>query len=417
MGEWTSAGKGKYGLRYREHLTKTTGVGRTKRPLRYYMATFKFRGKAISDSFGWEDSFRGGVSTIESIAAQLHANRKMMTPPFTYQEMLKEREASIQAEEEASRQKEAEQERQNKLIYNNMFQAYCLANEHKTSLTQEKSYHKNWISPIIGNKPLSEIDLSDLEQIQSRLLKAGRAPQTLAHIKKIIRQTYNYAIDHDLYFQVPPTDKFLKKNKFDNKRKRYLTPEQVADLLDELKKVSITTYRMALLSVHTGMRFGEIASLEWQHIHTGENKIMVLDSKNDEDRIVYMNNVVRAIFAEMFPGPPSDLVFPARSKEKNKRMKQVSDTFWRCVDKLGLNDGITDRRLKVVFHTLRHSCASWLANDGYSLQTIAKVLGHRTTAMTERYSHISDSSVKDAMRSIGHRAEEQQKINIFDQKD
>ena len=62
-----------------------------------------------------------------------------------------------------------------------------------------------------------------------------------------------------------------------------------------------------------------------------------------------------------------------------------------------LNDGVEDRRMKVVFHTLRHSCASQLAMSGADLPTIQAVLGHKSLAMTERYSHLSNQHIKNAI--------------------
>jgi site-specific recombinase XerD len=51
---------------------------------------------------------------------------------------------------------------------------------------------------------------------------------------------------------------------------------------------------------------------------------------------------------------------------------------------------------------LRHSCASTLVNAGIEIPVIAKILGHKTLSMTMRYSHINDSSVKDAMAVLDH---------------
>ncbi len=90
-------------------------------------------------------------------------------------------------------------------------------------------------------------------------------------------------------------------------------------------------------------------------------------------------------------------------------MDRPSDTFARAVDALGLNEGITDRRMKLVFHSLRHSCASWLVNAGVELPIIAKILGHKTLAMTMRYSHVNDQSVRNAM-SILDEQQPQDKI-------
>lgn len=52
MNEWASAGK--YGLWFQEHENKTTGVGRTKRPLRYYASVYKWKQKTVTDVYGWE---------------------------------------------------------------------------------------------------------------------------------------------------------------------------------------------------------------------------------------------------------------------------------------------------------------------------------------------------------------------------
>jgi integrase len=55
--------------------------------------------------------------------------------------------------------------------------------------------------------------------------------------------------------------------------------------------------------------------------------------------------------------------------------------FGDAVEAMGFNQGITDQRQKVVFHTLRHSYASWLAEAGTDIYTIGKLLGHSTVQM------------------------------------
>ena len=96
----------------------------------------------------------------------------------------------------------------------------------------------------------------------------------------------------------------------------------------------------------------------------------------------------------------------------------VSDTFARTVDELGLNntgeviqdkDGndipvrITDARQKVVFHTLRHTFASWLVQQGTPLYTVAELMGHSTLEMSRRYSHLAPDTLRKAALSLqGH---------------
>ena len=120
-----------------------------------------------------------------------------------------------------------------------------------------------------------------------------------------------------------------------------------------------------------------------------------------------MTNEILTMFSEMKRGRPDDLVFPSN---KGGIMKSASKTFLRAVDNLGLNEEITDTRLKVVFHTLRHSCASWLVNAGVELPTIAKILGHKSLEMTTRYSHVNDTSVKNAMQVLDRQQQQTGKI-------
>jgi integrase family protein len=70
------------------------------------------------------------------------------------------------------------------------------------------------------------------------------------------------------------------------------------------------------------------------------------------------------------------------------------------VEKLGLNAGVNDPRQKVVFHTLRHTFASWLVQKGVPLHTVAELMGHRSIAMTQRYAHLSPESLRNAVNLL-----------------
>lgn len=395
MSKWVSVGK--YGLRYREHPDKTVGVGRKKRPLRYYTAVYKHKGKTMTDAYGWEGIDYKNEDKVVTTAILLRQNRRDKTPPFTLKELHADRQKALD-ELEAEKKKEiALAERKDSTKLDRVFDAYCSNNSHKKSLRDEKSYYKNWIKTPLGQKRLDQITLLDLERIKKEMLTAGKAIRSIQYIKSIVRQLYNYASERNIYSGSPPTLHFLKKQKVDNRRQRYLSPEEASLLLEKIRETSEQTYSICLMSLNTGMRFGEIAALQWQHVITERREILVVDPKNTETRSVYMTDTIFELFMGMNRGEPSDLVFPSR---KSEQMTSVSKTFSRAVISLGLNEGIIDRRLKVVFHTLRHSCASWLANSGTELAIIAKILGHKSLQMTMRYSHINDNSVKNAMSEL-----------------
>ena len=81
-------------------------------------------------------------------------------------------------------------------------------------------------------------------------------------------------------------------------------------------------------------------------------------------------------------------------------LESVSKAFFRAVEDLGFNKDIEDRRQKVVFHTLRHTYASWLVERGADLYTVKELMGHKTLAMTERYSHLGENTLKQAVSRL-----------------
>jgi integrase len=377
------------GVRYRQHETRKHGVSFDK----YFTIRYKTGGKEKTEALGWA-SQGWTEKKAAAVLAELKANHTTGQGPATLNE---KREIRRQKEEATERKKQAEIEQELKrdaTVFDRVFTDYCEANSHKKSLKDELSYYKNWIGPYIGKKRLDEILLLDLERIKRAMLKADRAPRSVQYIKSIIRQVYSHAAVHGVFSGEAPTIHFLKNQKFDNKRNRYLEPEESTLLLDEIRKRSEQTYRICLLSLNSGMRFGEISGLKWQHVREKSKEILVLDPKNDESRMVSMTQAVFTMFESMERGKSDELVFPARN---GGRMTAVSKVFDRTVQQLGFNEGIKDRRLKVCFHSLRHSCASWLVNAGVELPVIARILGHKSLAMTMRYSHINDDSVQNAM--------------------
>lgn len=170
---------------------------------------------------------------------------------------------------------------------------------------------------------------------------------------------------------------------------------------------------IALLSLYTGMRAGEIHALQWGNVDFENEILEILDPKSGKNRMAFMTPEVKSMFMARYDKQPKGaLVFPGRN---GQRRRSVSDTFDRVVSSLGFNnsgeyveneDGtsqpgvIEDARQRVVFHTLRHTFASWLVQKGIPLYTVAELMGHSTIEMTKRYSHLAPNSLKAAAMSI-----------------
>ncbi|MGI6387494.1 MAG: tyrosine-type recombinase/integrase [Desulfomonilia bacterium] len=250
----------------------------------------------------------------------------------------------------------------------------------KTNKTKEgrddRYLYDKHLKKRFGDIRMDQISSFDLEKMKSELLKEGYAPATVKHALVLIRQIYNKAIIWNLYQGESPVKK-VKMPTISNQRTRFLSIEEADTLLKALKTKSQQVHDMALLSLHTGMRFGEIAGLKVHDVDLTNGLVNISDPKNRRPRRAYMTAAVKAMFQARIPtgAKSNDLIFP---DEKGKKMEFVSKTFPRVVDALGLNKGVKDPRQKVTFHSLRHTFASWLALQGEQIQTISELLGHRT---------------------------------------
>jgi integrase len=395
--EWV---KTKYpGIRYRLHSTRKHGVQADK----YYVLTYKHDRKTRSEALGWASEGMTLDRAVEAMA-EIKSNRRTGSGPDTLTEKRRlaheakqaaeSERLRIQAEKASTEKAAAEKLRlESETVFDAVTKKYSESNSHKKSLHDEETLIRLWVQPVIGSNRLQEVTPFDIERIKRNMLKAGRSARTVQYTFAVIRQIYNYARHRNIFNGESPT-KGVNVPKFDNKRMRFLSPAEADSLLTEIKKKSLTTYRISLLSLYSGMRLGEICQLTWSCIDIPNRQITIFDPKNSKTRVAFMADAVCSMFSEMTTIELDELVFPSKAKNK---IIFISKTFNRAVDELKLNAGITDRRMKVVFHTLRHSCASQLAMSGADLPTIQAVLGHKSLAMTERYSHLSNQHIKNAI--------------------
>jgi integrase len=260
----------------------------------------------------------------------------------------------------------------------------------------DRSYYKNHIEPVLANKTLSQISPFDLEKLKINLINKGLAQATIKHVLVIVRQLINKAITWGMWSGENPIKK-INLPKPNNRRERFLASDETQKLLKTLWTTSPVVHDIALLSLYTGMRVGEIFALKWSHLDLDNGLIHIADPKNQKSRKAFMTPTITKMFSSYTAGEPEDHIFQST---KGGKIKEISHTFDRIVKLLGLNEGIIDTRQKVVFHTLRHTFASWLAIQGTPIYTIKELLGHQTLAMTERYSHLSPDHKRQAVEGI-----------------
>ena len=380
---WVSAGRG---VRYWEHSTRKHG----KKPDRYWTIVYKINGKTVNEAIGWW-SEGASQAQAEEILGRLRQNWRTGQGPQT----LKELRAAGQAARDAEAQALAKMEITGlslSAFWERIYLPAAGTRKSEGTIKIEKWMFQAWIAPALGGMPLQDIKTPQVEQLMDKIKEAGRAPRTQEHIKAILSGILSEAINRELIAGPNPCRR-VRLVKEDNKRNRFLSPEEATKLLKALKKRSLQVHDEALLALFCGLRAKEIFSLTWAEVDFENKMIFVKDSKNKKlNRHAYMTAEVEAMLKRR-SADGNSLVFP---KQDGGRQISVSPIFREVVNDLGWNENISDRRLKLVFHSLRHTFASWLVMEGTPLFTVSKLLGHGDIGMTMRYAHLAPDHLRQA---------------------
>lgn len=257
------------------------------------------------------------------------------------------------------------------------------------------------IRPYFGKRKVASISTMEIETHKLALLQGKTGHKLKAGTVKIIMSNFRRILNKSCawgFISVPNPVLGIQVRGADQKRERFLSEREVYILLDSLQSVSCVLYFIATISLYTGMRLHEIIQLRGQNIDIDAG-IIYVDGKGGE-RVAYFSNGLKTLLSRILPQTPSELLFPSPKENKTYSRNYLSTLFSKTVNELGFNDGITDDQQKCVFHTLRHTFCSWLAQKGVPLFTIGQLVGHTTVQMTQRYAKLSPDSKREALKYI-----------------
>lgn len=257
------------------------------------------------------------------------------------------------------------------------------------------------VLPVFGPLPLAAISALDVARFQTALLGKGLSRQTVVHAVGLIRRIYKKAALWGMYSGPCPTDG-VKAPKLDNERLFYLTKEQAQDFLCILGDISPLWRDIAMVSLHTGLRLGDILALRFRQINQAARIIDVVETKGGS-YTAYMTPEIAAMFQARAQGRGlNDLVFPSAT---GTVMQNAGKPFKQAVAETGFNDGVQDRKWRFSFHSLRHTYGSLLAQSGVPDKVISALLGHSSLKMTRRYAKLAPQnkfSAVDVVASLYH---------------
>ena len=174
-------------------------------------------------------------------------------------------------------------------------------------------------------------------------------------------------------------------------RHRFLSEEEAADLVKSLDEdENQVAARAILLLLLTGARRNEVTHAKWEQIDWQHGLLIVPRSKSGKARQVHLSSRCLDVLRSIIPIEGNPYVFPAPTT--GRPSKSLHFPWVRIKRRAGL----TDLRL----HDLRHSFASFLANEGVSLYTVQHLLGHSNARYTQRYAHLTTSTLSEAVEVV-----------------
>jgi len=217
------------------------------------------------------------------------------------------------------------------------------------------------------------------------------AQATRRHRGQHLRVFFNWAKREDL-LDNNPFDR-LELPKAHNKIAEFLTPNQLQHLLSEIAGEDGAENEwltdIVLFAVNTGLRRGELLSLTWASVDHESNIVTVrntndFSTKSGHERTIPLSSDARKILLNrqaMNACSQNNVIFRGPGG-KTLTGDYVTKRFKYFVRKAGLSESIR-------FHSLRHTCASWLVMRGVSIPVVQAILGHRDFSTTMGYAHLA----------------------------
>lgn len=286
-----------------------------------------------------------------------------------------------------------------------------------------------WIRRFLAFHEMSkhprDMGAGEVERFLSHLATEGKvAAATQRQALNAIVFLYREVLDIDLG-QIAPI-----RSKRQRKPPTVLTQEEVQQVL---RAMAGTHRLMAQLLYGCGLRLMECIRLRIQDIDFGQGRIFVRDGKGGKDRTVVLPEVVRPLLAEhigrvhelhgadlragfgevhmpealarKYPTACREMgwqyVFPAKNRSidprsgKEMRHHVMESGLQKAVKAAVRKAGIVKR---AGCHTMRHSFATHLLENGVNIRMVQKLMGHKDVKTTEIYTHVMNKDL-DAVKS------------------
>ncbi|MDP4104012.1 MAG: site-specific tyrosine recombinase XerD [Bacillota bacterium] len=267
-----------------------------------------------------------------------------------------------------------------------------------------KSYI-HYVKTVENIQHLNDVQRVHIVHFLGLLKEQGKSSKTLARHIASLRAFHQFLLrdkvtDHDpsVHIETPKMERSLPK---------VLNLQEVETLLDSPKQndhFGIRDKAMLEILYATGIRVSELIGLDQGDVHLTMGFVRCIGKGNKERIIPIGKTAASALNHYLEQGRP----FFVNKKQRDEAlflnhhgMRLTRQGFWKILKKLALEAGI---QKELTPHTLRHSFATHLLENGADLRAVQEMLGHADISTTQIYTHVTKTRLKDVYSKFHPRA-------------
>ncbi len=279
-------------------------------------------------------------------------------------------------------------------------------------LEVEKNYSVNTINSYkidleefenyLNGKNIKEVDYKFIRNYLTYMFDKKYEKKTISRHISTLRSYYKYLMSEKIINKNPMD--LISNPKLDKKLPNFLYYDELEILLNVPDRTTVLGLRDALileLLYSTGIRVSELINIKIKDIDFSNKKILIF-GKGSKERYVLYGNVL------------SDLL---DTYIKNSRNKLNKNSAYLILNKNGTK--ITDRGIRLIIekiikkcsnnfhvspHTLRHTFATHMLENGADLKSVQELLGHENLSTTQVYTHITNERLRSVYLKTHPRA-------------
>ena len=295
----------------------------------------------------------------------------------------------------------------------------------KNSERYEKDLREIW-EPEIGHLTLNEITADDIEDVKDKLINKELAASSINNRVQCLKSAFRFGAGKNKKFRLRPAwvtndvSKDVEAMDLDNERNRYLSPDELKRLREQIKlSTSDDLEDVCDFLLAAGCRWSEMQGLTWDCFDKDQNVILfnkvlsrsvysgkeivrgktkLIHEKNQlrkglkngsKGRVLDVENLpkLRQMLLERKLESTSNFIFP-------KNPRTAFRTAVKRATEIAKAEGSVSFSESFHWHDFRHTCLSYLAQNGVDEWTMKAHGGHESLQSLERYSHLSPKQTR-----------------------